>query len=100
MSPRSGKRGRWREKFPLGRPEKSCSIYFPESSNRNFRNVSLTHFRLIERSLKTKNMGTCLNYDKYRTMAMDNSMFIIFATGAGVRVVEIQAIAFQAKLVL
>ena len=45
-------------------------------------------------------MGTCLNYDKYRTMAMDNSMFIIFATGAGVRVVEIQAIAFQAKLVL
>ena len=45
-------------------------------------------------------MGTCLNYDKYRTMSMHNSMFIIFATGAGVRVVEIQAIAFQAKLVL
>ena len=75
-------------------------VVFHLLSNRTFRNVSLTHFRLIERSLKTKNMGTCLNYDKYRTMAMDNSMFIIFATGAGVRVVEIQAIAFQAKLVL
>ena len=75
-------------------------VVFHLLSNRTFRNVSLTHFRLIERSLKTKNMGTCLNYDKYRTMPMHNSMFIIFATGAGVRVVEIQAIAFQAKLVL
>ena len=96
MSPRSEKRGRWREKFPLGRPEKSCSIYFPPIEiSGTFRN-----FRLIERSLKTKNMGTCLNYDKYSTMSMHNSMFIIFATGAGVRVVEIQAVAFQAKLVL
>ena len=85
-------------KIPTGTTRKV--VFHLLSSNRNFRNVSLTHFRLIERSLKTKNMGTCLNYDKYRTMSMHNSMFIIFATGAGVRVVEIQAIAFQAKLVL
>ena len=75
-------------------------VVFHLLSNRNFRNVSLTHFRLIERSLKTRNVGTCLNYDKYRTMSMNNLIFVIFAIGAGVRVVEIQAIAFQAKLVL
>ena len=98
MSPSSGKRGAVAGRISTGTTRKV--VFHLLSSNRNFRNVSLTHLRLIERSLKTKNMGTCLNYDKYRTMAMHNSMFIIFATGAGVRVVEIQAVAFQAKLVL
>ena len=52
------------------------------------------------RHVITPYMGTCRNHDKYRTMSMHNLMFIMFATGAGVRVVEIQAVAFQAKLVL